>query len=177
MFSWLFCVWTVKWCKKIAWCDNPGISATESPWKGHCYSGVVLKGWKRTRSICWIITHSSSEREQLIGGVVSIFGSLAILYSSFFSLSLSLHLFCRCTDDFDILQGDVQGLSDTWTFLKSLAKLDAVHDPENSMEKKTMRERKAAGGLFNWEVAFFLFLFPRLLFVPPVSILIRGYRK
>ncbi|KAF2540029.1 hypothetical protein F2Q68_00030546 [Brassica cretica] len=60
-----------------------------------------------------------------------------------------------CSDDFDILQGDVQGLSDTWTFLKSLAKLDAIHDSEKGMEKKTMRERKAAGGLFNWEVAFF----------------------
>ncbi|CAH2078916.1 unnamed protein product [Thlaspi arvense] len=61
-----------------------------------------------------------------------------------------------CTDDFDILQGDVQGLSDTWTFLKSLAKLDAIHDSENSMEKKTMRERKAAGGLFNWEEEIFV---------------------
>uniref|UniRef100_M4EXJ4 L-arabinokinase n=1 Tax=Brassica campestris TaxID=3711 RepID=M4EXJ4_BRACM len=61
-----------------------------------------------------------------------------------------------CSDDFDILQGDVQGLSDTWTFLKSLAKLDAIHDSEKGMEKKTMRERKAAGGLFNWEDEIFV---------------------
>ncbi|KAG2315235.1 hypothetical protein Bca52824_018357 [Brassica carinata] len=62
-----------------------------------------------------------------------------------------------CTDDFDILQGDVQELSDTWTFLKSLAKLDSIHDSEKSTEKKkTMRERKAAGGLFNWKDEIFV---------------------
>lgn len=37
-----------------------------------------------------------------------------------------------------------------------------------------MRERKAAGGLFNWEVACFFFLG---FFVTPVSILLRRYRK
>uniref|UniRef100_A0A1J3JTL3 L-arabinokinase n=1 Tax=Noccaea caerulescens TaxID=107243 RepID=A0A1J3JTL3_NOCCA len=69
----------------------------------------------------------------------------------------------QCNYGFDILQGYVQGLSDTWTFLTSLAKLEAVHDSENSMEKKSMREHKAAGGLFIWEVAYICF--PRLFFL------------
>lgn len=83
-------------------------------------------------------------------------------------------LSCSCSDDFDILQGDVQGLSDTWTFLKSLAKLDAIHDSEKGMEKKTMRERKAAGGLFNWEVAYSFF---SNLLVALESILLRVKTK
>lgn len=37
--------------------------------------------------------------------------------------------------------------------------LDVIHDSEKSTEKKTMRERKAAGGLFNWEVAFLFLTF------------------
>jgi len=35
--------------------------------------------------------------------------------------------------------------------------LDAIHDSEKSTEKKTVRERKAAGGLFNWEVAYLFY--------------------
>lgn len=52
--------------------------------------------------------------------------------------------------------------------------LDVIHDSEKSTEKKTMRERKAAGGLFNWEVAYFSFF---NFFVAPVSILLRGNRR
>jgi L-arabinokinase len=33
-----------------------------------------------------------------------------------------------------------------------LAELDALHVSEKSGEKRQMRERKAAAGLFNWEV-------------------------
>lgn len=46
------------------------------------------------------------------------------------------------------------GLSDTMNFLKSLSELDAVLDSGKSTEKLQMRERKAAAGLFNWEVSF-----------------------
>uniref|UniRef100_A0A6N2KDC8 GHMP kinase C-terminal domain-containing protein n=1 Tax=Salix viminalis TaxID=40686 RepID=A0A6N2KDC8_SALVM len=55
-----------------------------------------------------------------------------------------------CTGDFEILHGDLQGLPDTKSFLKSLAELD-VYDPEKNTEKRQIRERKAAAGLFNWE--------------------------
>lgn len=56
-----------------------------------------------------------------------------------------------CTDDFEILHGDLQGLPDTKSFLKSLAELDTVYDSEKNSEKRQMREHKAAAGLFNWE--------------------------
>lgn len=69
--------------------------------------------------------------------------------------------FNRYMEDFDVLHGDVQGLSDTMSFLKNLAELDSVYDKGNA-EKRQMRERKAAAGLFNWEVAILLslLLFP-----------------
>ncbi|KAL4570227.1 hypothetical protein LXL04_025878 [Taraxacum kok-saghyz] len=53
--------------------------------------------------------------------------------------------------DFDILHGDVMGLPDTMSFLRSLAQLDALSDSEKHTEKQYLRERKAAAGLFNWE--------------------------
>ncbi|XP_050216691.1 L-arabinokinase-like [Mercurialis annua] len=62
----------------------------------------------------------------------------------------------ECTDDFDILHGDIQGLSDTMSFLKSLAELDSVYESEKNAEKRQMRERKAAAGLFNWEEDIFV---------------------
>lgn len=55
-------------------------------------------------------------------------------------------------NDFEILHGDLQGLPDTMSFLNSLAELDTVYDAEKKTEKRQMRERKAAAGLFNWEV-------------------------
>ncbi|XP_010548967.1 PREDICTED: L-arabinokinase-like [Tarenaya hassleriana] len=61
-----------------------------------------------------------------------------------------------CIEDFDILHGDLQGLPDTRSFLKSLSKLDAIQDSTKSTEKRTMRERKAAAGLFNWEEEIFV---------------------
>ncbi|KAI6680826.1 hypothetical protein NL676_034707 [Syzygium grande] len=60
----------------------------------------------------------------------------------------------RCPDDFEILHGDLHGLSDTVSFLKSLSEIvsEAGRDPE----KRQMRERKAAAGLFNWEEEIFV---------------------
>ncbi|GKU87540.1 hypothetical protein SLEP1_g1930 [Rubroshorea leprosula] len=60
------------------------------------------------------------------------------------------------TKDFEILHGDLQGLSDTMAFLKSLADLDAVYDSGKNAEKRQMREHKAAAGLFNWEEDIFV---------------------
>ncbi|CAN0859232.1 ARA1 [Linum grandiflorum] len=54
-------------------------------------------------------------------------------------------------EDFEILDGDIQGLSDTMSFLKSVAELDEINEYEKNSEKRQMRERKAAAGLFNWE--------------------------
>ncbi|KAG2648476.1 hypothetical protein PVAP13_1NG027200 [Panicum virgatum] len=51
-------------------------------------------------------------------------------------------------EDFEILHGDMQGLTDTMSFLKSLSGL-AGNDPR-SPEKQT-RERTAASVLFDWE--------------------------
>ncbi|KAK9097576.1 hypothetical protein Sjap_023073 [Stephania japonica] len=53
--------------------------------------------------------------------------------------------------EFDILHGDLHGLSDTISFLKSLSKLANEYDSEKNSEKRKMRERIAAAGLFNWE--------------------------
>ncbi|KAJ0807019.1 putative L-arabinokinase [Helianthus annuus] len=53
--------------------------------------------------------------------------------------------------EFDILHGDVMGLPDTMSFLRSLAELDVAYDSEKFTEKHHVRERKAAAGLFNWE--------------------------
>ncbi|GLT59584.1 hypothetical protein SLA2020_323960 [Shorea laevis] len=60
------------------------------------------------------------------------------------------------TEDFEILHGDLQGLSDTMAFLKSLADLDALYDSGKNAEKRQMREHKAAAGLFNWEEDIFV---------------------
>ncbi|KAL0312264.1 UNVERIFIED_CONTAM: L-arabinokinase [Sesamum radiatum] len=59
-------------------------------------------------------------------------------------------------EDFEILHGDVMGLSDTVNFLKSLLELDAVLDSGKSTEKRQIRERKAAANLFNWEEHIFV---------------------
>ncbi|KAJ4959558.1 hypothetical protein NE237_026669 [Protea cynaroides] len=56
-----------------------------------------------------------------------------------------------CTENFEILHGDLHGLSDTMSFLKSLAELSTVQDPGKNTEKRRMREHIAAAGLFSWE--------------------------
>ncbi|WOG85756.1 hypothetical protein DCAR_0104949 [Daucus carota subsp. sativus] len=53
--------------------------------------------------------------------------------------------------DFDILHGDLLGLSDTMSFLKSLAELNTLSDSGKNAEKRQMRERMAAANLFNWQ--------------------------
>ncbi|XP_028781315.1 L-arabinokinase [Neltuma alba] len=63
-------------------------------------------------------------------------------HSDYGTTELSKH--CKY---FDILQGDVQGLSDTEDFLQTLAELEEQH---------TERERKAAANLFNWEEEIFV---------------------
>lgn len=60
------------------------------------------------------------------------------------------------TEDFEILHGDCQGLPDTMSFLKSLVDLDIIKDSDRTPEKRQMRERKAAAGLFNWEEEIFV---------------------
>lgn len=57
------------------------------------------------------------------------------------------------------------GLSDTVNFLKSLSELDAVLDSGKSAEKLQIRERKAAGRLFDWEVSFSSFNLPNFVFL------------
>ncbi|KAH6804492.1 arabinose kinase [Perilla frutescens var. frutescens] len=59
-------------------------------------------------------------------------------------------------DDFEILHGDVMGLSDTVSFLKSLSELDVILDSGESTVKLQKRERKAAAGLFKWEEDIFV---------------------
>ncbi|XP_078443195.1 L-arabinokinase-like isoform X2 [Wolffia australiana] len=54
-------------------------------------------------------------------------------------------------EDFDILEGDTQGLPDTIAFLKSLSGLDTAIDSGKFGEKPQLRERVAAARLFNWE--------------------------
>ncbi|XP_022731410.1 L-arabinokinase-like isoform X2 [Durio zibethinus] len=61
-----------------------------------------------------------------------------------------------CIEDFEILHGDLQGLSDTMSFLNCLVELNNVSDSEKNNEKRQMRERKAAAGLFNWEEDIFV---------------------
>jgi len=64
----------------------------------------------------------------------------------------------RCFEDFEILHGDLQGLTDTMDFLKSLSELN-----RNILEssEKQYQERTAASVLFDWEVLiwqFFVFI-------------------
>ncbi|KAK2983390.1 hypothetical protein RJ640_016014 [Escallonia rubra] len=54
-------------------------------------------------------------------------------------------------EDFEILHGDLLGLSDTMSFLNSLSELDAECDSAKHTEKRQIRERMAAANLFNWE--------------------------
>ncbi|KAF5205014.1 L-arabinokinase, partial [Thalictrum thalictroides] len=56
-----------------------------------------------------------------------------------------------CTEEFELLHGSHHGLPDTLSFLNSLAELDTEHHPDRNIEKRKMREFKAAAGLFNWE--------------------------
>ncbi|ONK68121.1 uncharacterized protein A4U43_C05F7660 [Asparagus officinalis] len=54
-----------------------------------------------------------------------------------------------CVENFEILHGEVHGLSDTVAFLNTLSGLDHGTDSGKSTEKR--RERNAASALFNWK--------------------------
>ena len=69
----------------------------------------------------------------------------------FLMIIFSLFIFSHI-EEFDILQGDTQGLPDTISFLKSLSGLQSVVDSVKHGEKPQLRERAAAARLFNWEV-------------------------
>ncbi|PUZ59232.1 hypothetical protein GQ55_4G024000 [Panicum hallii var. hallii] len=59
----------------------------------------------------------------------------------------------RCFEDFEILHGDLQGLTDTMDFLKSLSELN-----RNNLEssEKQYQERTAASVLFDWEKEIYI---------------------
>ncbi|OQU77002.1 hypothetical protein SORBI_3010G253200 [Sorghum bicolor] len=59
----------------------------------------------------------------------------------------------RCIEDFEILHGDLQGLTDTIEFLKSLSELSG-NDLKSS--KKQRLERTAASVLFDWETEIYV---------------------
>ncbi|KAJ4963559.1 hypothetical protein NE237_023498 [Protea cynaroides] len=71
-------------------------------------------------------------------------------------MSEEISLAKSCTENFEILKGDLHGLSDTMSFLKSLVELSTVQDPGKNYEKRRMREHIAAAGLFNWEEELFV---------------------
>ncbi|CAI0387221.1 unnamed protein product, partial [Linum tenue] len=56
--------------------------------------------------------------------------------------------------DFEVLHGDLQGLSDTASFLKALGELSAIDFERDN--KDQLRERLAAARLFNWEEEIFV---------------------
>jgi hypothetical protein len=58
----------------------------------------------------------------------------------------------RCCEDFEILRGDLQGLTDTMAFLKSLSGLSGNASKNAEVQS---RERTAASVLFDWEVLIF----------------------
>ncbi|KAK1269582.1 L-arabinokinase [Acorus gramineus] len=61
-----------------------------------------------------------------------------------------------CIEDFEILHGELHGLSDTVAFLKSLSGLGQGIYSGSSTEKRQLRDHIAAAGLFNWEEEIFV---------------------
>ncbi|KAG0479556.1 hypothetical protein HPP92_010414, partial [Vanilla planifolia] len=59
-------------------------------------------------------------------------------------------------ENFEILHGELHGLSDTVTFLRSLSGLDSGAHSVINNEKRQLRERIAAAALFNWEEDIFV---------------------
>ncbi|KAM6550206.1 hypothetical protein CsatB_000014 [Cannabis sativa] len=97
------------------------------------------------RDICIPDWYSNAESELGLGS-----------RSPTFQVTEKSSLMNSFTEDFEILHGDTQGLPDTLTFLKSLTELDAGYDVGKNAEKRQIRERKAAAGLFNWEEEIFV---------------------
>ncbi|KAM0821317.1 hypothetical protein ACQ4PT_072325 [Festuca glaucescens] len=65
-----------------------------------------------------------------------------------------------CCEDFEILHGDLQGLTDTMTFLKSLSELAGSEFKNSEVQS---RERTAASVLFDWEREIYVARAPRWL--------------
>lgn len=59
-------------------------------------------------------------------------------------------------EDFEVLHGDLLGLPDTVSFLKSLAELDAAYATVKNTGKRKIRERIAAAAFFDWEEDIFV---------------------
>jgi len=74
------------------------------------------------------------------------------LFATYRKLRWSFFTLARSVEDFEILHGEMHGLSDTVSFLKSLSGLDNATDSGKNSEKRQLRERTAAAALFNWEV-------------------------
>ncbi|KAK1289394.1 L-arabinokinase [Acorus calamus] len=66
------------------------------------------------------------------------------------------YLMESCIEDLEILHGELHGLSDTAAFLKSLSGLSRGIYSGLSAEKRQLRDRIAAAGLFNWEEEIFV---------------------
>ncbi|KAK1323128.1 L-arabinokinase [Acorus calamus] len=66
------------------------------------------------------------------------------------------YLMESCIEDLEILHGELHGLSDTVAFLKSLSGLSRGIYSGLSPEKRQLRDRIAAAGLFNWEEEIFV---------------------
>lgn len=61
-----------------------------------------------------------------------------------------------CIGNFEILHGDLLGLLDTVSFLKSLSALDCEYGSGKNTGKRQLREHSAAAALFNWEEDIFV---------------------
>ncbi|KAI0504615.1 hypothetical protein KFK09_015567 [Dendrobium nobile] len=61
-----------------------------------------------------------------------------------------------CIANFEILHGELHGLSDTLAFLKSLSALDCGSGSGKNTGKRQLREQSAAAALFNWEEDIFV---------------------
>ncbi|KAK1275670.1 L-arabinokinase [Acorus gramineus] len=66
------------------------------------------------------------------------------------------YLMESCIEDLEIIHGELHGLSDTVAFLKSLSGLSRGVYSGLSAEKRQLRDRIAAAGLFNWEEEIFV---------------------
>ncbi|KAG0472232.1 hypothetical protein HPP92_016778, partial [Vanilla planifolia] len=61
-----------------------------------------------------------------------------------------------CIEEFEILHGELHGLSDTITFLHILSGLGSMSESVKNTEKRQLREQVAAAALFNWEEDIFV---------------------
>ena len=152
----LYLTTVVERSKTVAWCHCAWLSTTKGSWERCRNSWLVFSLWERNQ--CPPNAHISWYEWK--SRVVSFYTTFVPLYAIYgLSKSSLLHsdtnlftffiFFSRSFEDFEILHGDMQGLTDTMSFLKSLSGL--VGNDLRSPEKQT-RERAAASVLFDWEV-------------------------